>query len=353
MPTLPVRALRALCFFFCLSLLLSATARAELVWTPQTGWHIESGALSGLTGTEGKKALEMMNAARTKEEKGSRGGAIRIYKKVAKKYPNSIYAPEALYRAAHLYMARRQYVKGWQFYQDMLSRYPNTPRFNEVIGEEYRVASAMVDGARPRYFGWIPGFRNREKGLEMFEYIILNAPYSDYAPLALMNVARGHIKMHNTEEAIDALDRMINNYPTSILAPDAYLKMAQTHASLVDGPAYDQANTKDASTYYEDFTILFPNDPNVSSAAKGMNDMKTVLAESKITMGDFYFYKRDNFIAAKVFYNEAITIFPESPVAEKAKKRLAAVDVRMESLRPKIGPDGKPIMQKRKWYQFF
>jgi len=46
--------------------------------------------------------------------------------------------------------------------------------------------------------------------------------------------------------------------------------------------------------------------------------MKQVLAESKINIGDFYFHKRRNFTAARVFYNEAITSYPDSSVAARA-----------------------------------
>lgn len=352
MPTLPARALRGTALAFALALLAPVAAHAELVWTPSSGWRIEGGALSGLSGNEGRKAIDLMNKGRNSEEHKNRWFAIRKYKKVAKKYPNSIYAPEALYRMGRLYLQRRQFNKSFTSFQDMLARYPNTPRFNEVIGEEYRIAASLLDGARPRYFGLIPGFKNREKGLEYFEVVIMNAPYSDYAPLALMNVARGHQKFGNTEEAIDALDRMINNYPQSLLTPDAYLKLAQTHESLVDGPEYDQTATKMAATYYEDFQILFPNDPNVSLAAKGQSKMKTVLAESKIVMGDFYFKNRSNWSAAKVFYNEAITAYPESAIAEKAKKRLVSVDADIAKHAPKLDANGNPIMPKkgRRWY---
>lgn len=350
------RMLRALCFLSSLCWLFAGALRADLVWSPQTGWRIEGGALSGLTGPDGRNALELMNKARTAEERGSRGSAISSYNKVSNKYPNSIYAPEAYYRAARLYLARRQYTKAFDAFQQLIGRYPNTPRFNEVIGEQYRIASALLDGARSYYWGWLPGFKNREKGIEYFEFILMNAPYSDYAPLALMNIARGHQKLKQTEEAIDALDRMINTYPQSILAPDAYIQLAKTHASLVDGPAYDQASTKDAATYFEDFMILFPNDTNISSAAKGLSQMKTTLSESKITMGDFYFYKRDNFTAAKVFYNEAITIYPDSPVAEKAKKRLAEVENAAAKAQGKNPPQPKqntPPEKKKKRFWLF
>jgi outer membrane protein assembly factor BamD len=145
-----------------------------------------------------------------------------------------------------------------------------------------------------------------------------------------MEVAHGQRRLGNIEEAIDALDRFINNYPQNILAPDAYLKLAQMNAALVDGPYYDQASTKEAITYFQDFMILFPGDHNIGAAEKGLADMKQTLAESKIKMADFYFYKRSNFVAARVFYNEAITSYPDSDVATLARKRLADVEAAAE-----------------------
>src|SRR5512133_2866015 len=109
MPTTFVRALGALCLLLSLSCLLASAARADLVWNPNTGWRIEGGVLSEITGSDAHNALNLMNRARELEENGSRGSAIRRYKKVAKKYPASIYAAEALYRSGKLYLARRQY----------------------------------------------------------------------------------------------------------------------------------------------------------------------------------------------------------------------------------------------------
>lgn len=335
----PARALRVFCFLTAVFCVLSSVGRADLVWTKQTGWSIEGGALSGLAGPEGRNALDQMNRARAAEEDGNLRTAIRAYGNVAKRYPNSIYAPEALYRSARLRLTRRDYKKAFDDFQAVLTRYPNTRRFNEIVGEQYRLASAMLDGARGRiFFGFLPGFVSRERAITYFETILTNAPYSDYAPLSLMNIARAHQKLRNTEAAIDALDRMINNYPQSLLAPDAYLKLAQTHASLVDGPYYDQANTKEAITYFEDFMILFPGDTNVTAAEKGLDGMKQMLAESKIKIADYYFEKRQNYKAARVFYNEAITAYPESKVAQRAKERLVEVEAKAPA--PVVNEDG-------------
>lgn len=331
-------------------LVLTSVARADLVWSPETGWQIEGGVLSGLTGTEGRNALDLMNRGRAAEEKGHKGSAIRAYKKVGKKYAASVYAPEAFYRAGQLYLLRKQYFKSFEYFNQVVARYPNSKHFNDVIGEEYRIASALLDGARNRIWGIIPGFKNRSRAIEYFEVIVQNAPYSDYAPLALMNEARGFLKERETEEAIDALDRMINNYPQSLLAPDAYLKLAQTHQKLVEGPYYDQGSTNEAITYFQDFLILYPNDPNIPAAAKGLDQMKTVLAESKIKIGDFYFKKRNNFTAARVFYNEAITSYPDSPIAAVAKKKLAQVEAKASG---KPMPPGSTPVKKKKRFFFF
>jgi outer membrane protein assembly factor BamD len=353
----PVFARRRPAFFLLLIPLLgflAATARADLVWSAATGWRVEGGALAGLAGAEGRNALDQMNRARSAEEAGSSGSVIRSYQSIAKKYPNSIYAPEALYRSAKLRLGRKEYTKAFDDFQSVLGRYPNTRRFNEIVGEQYRIAAALLDGARGRMlFGLLPGFRQRDKSIEYFETVIANAPYSDYAPLALMNVARGHQKLGNVEDSVDALDRFINNYSQTLLAPDAYLKLAQTHASLVDGPYYDQGATKESITYFTDFMLLFPSDGSIAAAEKGLDGMKTMLAESKMRMADFYFYKRSNFKAARVFYNEAITAYPESAIAQKAKGRLAEVEAKVAGVPPPPAPGEPAPAPKKKRFLFF
>jgi outer membrane protein assembly factor BamD len=91
-------------------------------------------------------------------------------------------------------------------------------------------------------------FTNRIRGIQYFEVILINAPYSDYAPLSLMDAARGYQLIKETDAAIDALDRLVNTYPQSVLAPVAYLKLGDMFASLSQGPQYDQASTKQAIT---------------------------------------------------------------------------------------------------------
>jgi outer membrane protein assembly factor BamD len=329
-------------------LLLPARLTADLVWTPENGWRLEGGVVSGLPPQENYNAVELMNKARTAEDRHTYGSALSAYKKVAKRYPNSLYAPEAYYRAGSIFLTRRQYTKAFTAFQQIVVRYPNTTKFNDVVGQQYRIACALLDGARNRGWMLLPGFRNREAGVLMFEQIIANAPYSTYAELSLMCIARAHRRLKSPEESIDALDRMINAYPKSLLTPAAYLQIAEAHASLVGGPNYDQTATKEAITYYEDFMILYPGDPNIIAAEKGLAEMKWVLAESKIRIGNYYFKYRGNYKAARVFYNEAITDYPDSPVATRARAQLKIVDARLAEQEKPTAAGQKPAPPPRK-----
>jgi outer membrane protein assembly factor BamD len=336
-----------------LPLLVPARLAADLVWTPEGGWKVEGGALAAFSGEEARSALDAMNKARAAEEAGNESTALKQYSIVTKRYPNSVYAAEALFRTGLIYQKQRKYYKAFDTYASLNARYPNSEKFNQVVGEQYRIASDLFEGKRAKFVSWLPGFRNRERAIAYFEMLVQTAPYSDYAPLALMNAARGYKSMRESEAAIDALDRMINTYPRNVLTPDAYLRIADTHASLVDGPLYDQASTKDAITYYEDYMILFPGDPGMATAEQGLDKMKTVLARSKLELADYYYKYRKNFKAARILYNEAITVYPDSAVAKEAREKLAVVDAKLDITTPGVTPQAAPPEKKKKRFWLF
>ncbi|MFW5874121.1 MAG: outer membrane protein assembly factor BamD [Verrucomicrobiota bacterium] len=279
-------------------------------------------------------ARELLASGKSKMEAGNLGGAKRNFKKVAKSYPTAKAAGEARYLQGRIFMARERWVKAFETLQEVVTYHPNFDRFDRVISAQFECATALMEGARVKMFGVIPTFKQYGEAVRQFEQIVRNAPYGDYAPLSLMNLALVAEKRGDSEEAIDALDRLINFYPQSMLAPDAYYNLAEVYSGLVQGPEYDQGSTRQAISYYEDFLILFPKSNYLGEVEANLEQMENLLASSRLNLGDFYYFYRSNNTAALVFYNETITIAPDSEAAEEARARIEDIEA---GVRPTTG----------------
>lgn len=292
------------------------------------GRVFERGEIRGLTPEDSAAAQALLDEGIALENDGKKSSALRVYKRLYKKYPRSAAAPEAYYRTGEIQYAAGRVEKAFEAYDVIIRAYPDFGHFNELISKEYTIADGLVKGRhRRKVLGLIDWGAHRERGVRFFERLVFNAPFSDYAPLALMNIAETYVDMDSLDPAIFTLDRLITNYPNSIVTPDAYLRMGQVQEKLVDGPDYDMGANTEAMHHYEDFLILYGQDPNVGTAEEGLARTKEMWAESRIKFADFYYFKRSRYQAARVFYNEAITIAPTSAAADSARQKLALLEV--------------------------
>ena len=133
-------------------------------WSPESGYYTVGGTLGGLQPEYAQEALDLMNRARAAEERGSQRAALSDYKRVFKNYPASQYAPEARYRTGIIYMERDRYDRAFEEFDIILRGYPTYGNFNLLLGQQYQIASAYVNGYRRKIFGIIPGWTNRDKG---------------------------------------------------------------------------------------------------------------------------------------------------------------------------------------------
>jgi len=297
-----------------------AVGDGQLIWDPRAGYRLTDDAdTTGISNEAVQQALTRLTEGRRARERGSNWEALRKLKPVYDRFEDTLFAPEAMYQAGLAYRARRQFDDAFELFSRLLERYPGYTGFNRVVSAQYETATLISEGRRPRYWGVIPGFRTYEEAMKYYNEVVDNAPYSEYAPLALMQLANLAQRRGKEAEAIDALDRLINNYPDSFLAPDAYLQLADAYANLVKGPWYDQGATREAVSYYEDFLILFPDNPAAAQAEAGLQEMQNTLSGSKYLLGDFYWRYRNNPRAALVYYNETITVDPDSQYAERAR----------------------------------
>jgi outer membrane protein assembly factor BamD len=329
---------RILLYLFSAALLATTPIHAKLSLNP-LNWFSDSEIEAVPDYVQEQKDLE--NSALASLEKGreqlnrnKKRSAIRIFKKIAKLYPTTNAAAEARFLHASIRMDREQFVRAHELLQQIIFENPAYEEFDTVIATQFQCATALMEGARGKLLFVFPGFLKYGEAIKQFEYVVANAPYGDYAPLALMNIALIAQQEKESDLAIDALDRLINYYPQSALAPDAYYHLAKTYSELVSGHEYDQGSTRQAISYYEDLLALFPENENIGTVEANLAEMENLLASSRLELGDFFYLYRNNNTAALTFYNEAITLAPESEAAIEASERIANIEA---GVRPVTG----------------
>jgi outer membrane protein assembly factor BamD len=271
------------------------------------------------------EATALLETAKAELAAGNTDSADRSFKEIIKKYPKAEACGDARFLHSQILMGMGQWDKAFDSLQEIIFKHPSYENFNQVLSAQFDCATALMEGARGRILWIIPGFKQPDQAARQFEQIVRNAPYSDYAALALMNIAIVYEQEQRPEDAIDALDRLINYYPQSMLAPDAYYNMARTYSNLVNGAEYDQGSTRQAISYYEDFLILFPQSSYLSQVESNLVAMEDLIARSRLNLGDFFYNYRSNNTAALAFYNETITLAPDSEAAEEARARIADI----------------------------
>ena len=318
---------------FAIWLLLATSLHAQfnpLEWF--VGENEDLVELNIASAVQESEATALLETAKAKVATGDTGTAERILKKIIKKYPKAVASGDARFLHSQILMGKGQWAKAFVNLQEIIFKHPNYQNFNRVISAQFDCATALMEGARDRILWIIPGFKQYGKAARQFEQIVRNAPYSDYAPLALMNIAIVSEREQRPEDAIDALDRLINYYPQSMLASDAYYNTAQIYSNLINGVAYDQGSTRQAISYYEDFLILFPQSSYLGEVESNLATMQDLLARSRLNLGDFFYDYRSNNTAALVFYNETITIAPESEAADEARARIADIEAGVQPI---------------------
>ena len=293
-------------------------------WLPKSWFDTSKGGQEETAPLPKKTADHLWQTAQKYENQGKMWSTLRAYRKLAKRYPDSPYAPEALYRMGEIQVGRKNYKKAHQAFEQLLTQYPNFGSFNYTIQRQYEIAVAMVKGKTSKFL-WLIPYQDKGTATQFLETVVNNAPFNDYAPYALMCIADIQKCAKKTNESIATLNRMISEYPEHPLTAKAYLRLAEAYTSLVKGPEYDQGATQRAMEYYEDFLLLYPKDHKTGLSEQRLAKMRDELARSKLILGHYYYRYRNNNQAAKAFFNEAITLAPNSAAATEAQEGLAKI----------------------------
>jgi len=330
-----MRSLRT--FLLALSALACATSfvHATLVWRPGEGWSDESGA--DVSASSSRDQLEL---AHKLEAQGQRDQALKAYKGLLRRWPLSFFAPEAQYRVGKILEDEASFKEAFDAFQKMVTKYPSSDFFSQALNEQYRIANLYLAG-EPQRVWKIPVGPSMDRTIEMYQRIIKNAPYGDYAPQCQFNIGLAKEKQRKYTDAVDAYQVVLDNYPTSSVAANAQYQIGYAWMRSSISGDYDMGAAKKATDAFQDYLVRYPNSDKAVQAQENIKKLGQKQTQGAFDIAQFYEKSHPpDPRAAFIYYNEVVREDPNSAQAQLAKKRIQELRPVVEALPGGLGPDG-------------
>jgi outer membrane assembly lipoprotein YfiO len=310
-------------------LLFPFRSPAPLIYRPGEGWSYESpsGKAADWRKLRAKDQLDVAQAAFDKKDYKL---AMKAALRVVTVWPLSDHAPDAQYLVGRCYEQRRQDQKAFKAYDQLLGKFPKMKNADEIQKRQFEIANRFLAGEWIKLFGYIPFFPSMDKAAEMFGDIVKFGPYGPYGPASQMDIGAAREKQKDYQLAVQAYETAADRYSAQPeVAATALYKAALAWSKQAHKADYDQSAAGQAILSFNDFMALYPKDPRGPEAQKIIATLKLEQAKGNFSIAQFY-EKGKHWDGALRYYNEVRRSAPDTPLAEEARKRIAAFQARMK-----------------------
>jgi len=302
---------------------------APLIYTPGEGWYYEPfGEKADWMRQRAKEQLDVAEEAFTNKNYNI---TLHAAHRVVRLWPLSDYAPRAEYLIGRCLEVDGKDEAAFNAYQDIITKYPRSDNYEEVLWRQYEVTGRFLNGEWFRIWGTIPLYPSMDQTADMFDKIVKGGPYSDVAPHAQMQIGAAREKQKDYADAVQAYETAADRYHDQPdIASDALFREGVAWQKQAATAEYDQSTAGKSIAAYTDFITLFPDDKRVPDAQQAMTKLKAQQVEGDFKIAQFYEdskvlnaeQRRDGAI---VYYNEVLQLDPNSTYAAQARQRIEAL----------------------------
>ena len=286
---------------------------APWIWSPETGWMNQKDMVKESPKAQWDYAQEM-------EKEKKYNNAARAYKSLIKAYPTSPLAPQAYLKLAENYEHEGQWYNAFQAYQKLLENYPKEIDFERVLGQQYRIGEMFIKGKKRKLLH-LPILPARDKGIEILEILVKNAPYSAIAPEAQFQIGTAYKKMGKYDKAIEAYQDVITNYKNTPWYEEALYQIGWCNYKKSRGFSYDQLAGKESIVLFQRFVDEFPHSKHTPKIKELLTELTGRRAKGVYQIARFY-ETHGHKEAASMYYKQVIENNPGTREAQDAVKRL-------------------------------
>jgi outer membrane assembly lipoprotein YfiO len=319
---------------------------APIIFRPGEGWTYEP------VGSEGKwtrnRAKDQLQVAKEAFERKDYRTSAKAARRVAKVWPLSDYAGEAVYYLGRCYEARGIDQQAFKQYQRVLTRYPKVKNYEEILQRQFDIATRFLGGQRFKLFGYIPFFPSMDKTAKYFEDVVKNGPYNETGPKAQMNIGAAREKKKEYGKAVEAYRQAVDRYhDRPDVASDALFKQGLAYNKQAKRAEYDQSVASQAIASFQDFRELYPKDKRIPESENLISSLKLEQARGAFQTAKFY-EKSRRWQGAVVYYNEVLIHDKESPFAAEARERIARLQPKADAAAKKRADADKEWRERKR-----
>lgn len=297
--------------------LFIAPAYSYWIWTPKVGkWVNPKLAVK-------PNPKDQFDFAKKLYDENKIDEAKKEFRRLLSSYPKAFEASESQYYLGLIEEAQGNLYEAFREYQKVIDKYPFSERMQEVIELEYKIGERFMAGEKRKALGMSLPVDN--PAIEIFSKVVENSTYGPFAPKAqykLGLVLKGLMRYY---EAEDAFNKVISSYPDSEWVEAAKFQIASCRAAVSRGTEYDRGAAGEAKDKFEEFVQEHPDAVLSREAQKNIEELKQKESEAGYNIGRFY-EKQKAYGAAKIYYNEIISKYPDSPWSAKALERLQIME---------------------------
>jgi outer membrane protein assembly factor BamD (BamD/ComL family) len=281
---------------------------------------------------EADELFRLASEAQGTERRDLFRNAAKKYDDAGKDWINSALQQDAMFMSAESHFFAEDYPKAENQYVKLLKEYPRTRWQDKVDKRRLEIGDYWLQFPDKFYNINLtdpqkPINDTQNHGKRVLEKMLLDSPTSRLADDVTMEIANTEFKRENWNEAVDRYRDLITVYPESPFQFDAHFLGVKAALMAYQGPEYSSDSLEQADKWLSQMLKQFPekSQGQIEKIREASAEVKYRKAERIFTQAN-YRANKEEYAAAKIYCEQIIADFDDTPFADQARAILAKAE---------------------------
>lgn len=280
---------------------------------------------AGVAAANDADARQAFSEGLQKEKEGSPYQAAKKFMAAELLADDPTLRMNAIKKAADSYSKAGFKYKEFICLQKLVVCYPTMINYKATVEKQYKLGNEFYRGARDPAFYWMPWIKDEDRTIEIYETVIKNASFAEYAPELRLRLAKAYLEANKVDKAIETFKEVSEYHPQTKFARFADFELAHIYLQKARRGDGDGTYSSKALELFEKLLKKYPDDKEKDWLEKSRNEAQRIASERIYGIAKFY-KKRDNEAAAARYCSTILKDYPESAAAVRSERMLASID---------------------------